>query len=585
MFKSNSKDGFSLKAYQGSEMTLLAMDIANKPADGTFAGFSLYYTNPKGKRYPIQNMINFQGTDEVTGSNVSPIQLFKWVHFPGSYQQTGMLSGKYIYEAVPRYLTSGRELLKEDLSKAVKVDIDVNDFADGHMSVGFTRAFVKSQAFANRYGVDQKLVPSGDWVFDTSINAGTNPKYGKFSYEDMYLWLGFNARKMIIGMLEEALNDNNITVDMFAYDFNEPRVAQLCLDLAKKGRIRIILDNSSSHTGKNTKGKTAEEDDFETRFKASATQGSDIFRCRFSRYSHCKEVILSRNAIPYKVLTGSTNFSTTGFYINANHVVVFTDKTVAAYYSDVFKACWRNGKTSSFLKQPFADTAKKFIVADLPETEINVSPHSEKYANKLLDSISTNINSNKTTSVLFSVMEMGKKSTGSLISTLRNLHKNDSVFTYGVTDNSSGEISLYKPGRKNGLLVDAKKANRELPPPFDVEVNINPAHAIHHKFVVTNFNKSDARVYCGSSNFSLGGEKENGDNLLCIKDEDVATVFAIEAFRLTDHYNFRSKIDKADNAKAKGLKMKPVILDNTGSWVNKFYDKNDIRFVERKILA
>ena len=48
-----------------------------------------------------------------------------------------------------------------------------------------------------------------------------------------------------------------------------------------------------------------------------------------------------------------------------------------------------------------------------------------------------------------------------------------------------------------------------------------------------------ARVYCGSSNLALGGETQNGDNLLCIKDTDVATVFAIEAFRLTDHYNYR----------------------------------------------
>ena len=29
----------------------------------------------------------------------------------------------------------------------------------------------------------------------------------------------------------------------------------------------------------------------------------------------------------------------------------------------------------------------------------------------------------------------------------------------------------------------------------------------------------------------------------------------------------------------------PAKLDNTGSWVNKFFDPQDIRFVERETLA
>ncbi len=180
---------------------------------------------------------------------------------------------------------------------------------------------------------------------------------------------------------------------------------------------------------------------------------------------------------------------------------------------------------------------------------------------------------------------MGVNSTGSLIPALRELHLNDAIYSYGVTDNSSGEISLYKPGVKNGLLINAKAANRELPPPFNKEHSLGFAHAIHHKFVVTNFNKNTARVYCGSSNLALGGEQDNGDNLLCIKDEDIATAFAIEAIRLTDHYNFRSLKDKEEADKSKGMKPKAVKLDDTGKWVDRFYNENDIRCIERKLFA
>lgn len=570
-------------------MTMLAFDLEEKPRDGSFAGFTVFYINPKGERNPIQNLLNFTGSTEITGSDVSPIQLFKWVHFPGSYHQNGSLIGKYRYEATPRYFDHRGNLMPLESSYTATVEIDVKDFSDGNCRVGFTRAFLKSQAFAKRYGSTTKLLPSGDWVFNTNQKAGTSPQYGDFSFEDMYAWLGFNARKMAYEMLQEGLQGGaEVTVDMFAYDFNDPVMASMCFDLASQGRIRIILDNATLHHGKDKKtGKTPKEDDFEKRFNSKKKGNSEMYRCRFGRYAHCKEIILRKNGVAYKVLTGSTNFSYTGLYINANHVLVFDDSKVAGYYAAVFDACWKKGTAAAFKKTDFSRKSKKFT-DNVPETEINVSPHDSQYAKTLLDDITAHVKDKKTSSVLFSVMDIGKNSSGDLIPTLRELHKDDSIFTYGVTDNSSGEVSLYKPGQKHGLLVNAKAASRELPPPFLKEHTLGSAHAIHHKFVVTNFNKKDARVYCGSSNLALGGETQNGDNLLCIRDTDVATVFAIEALRLTDHYNFRSldgspKLKKKSSGKKE--KLKPITLDLSGTWVRKFFDKNDIRNLERETFA
>jgi hypothetical protein len=61
MFKENSKNGFSLKAYRGSLMTLLAMNLEKQPEQGSFAGFTIFYINPKGEKRPIQNLLNFYG--------------------------------------------------------------------------------------------------------------------------------------------------------------------------------------------------------------------------------------------------------------------------------------------------------------------------------------------------------------------------------------------------------------------------------------------------------------------------------------------------------------------------------------------
>ena len=56
-------------------------------------------------------------------------------------------------------------------------------------------------------------------------------------------------------------------------------------------------------------------------------------------------------------------------------------------------------------------------------------------------------------------------------------------------------------------------------------------------------------IHCGSSNLALGGEAENGDDLLAIHDADVATAFAIEALGLVGHYSF---IDRMANPKKQG---------------------------------
>jgi phosphatidylserine/phosphatidylglycerophosphate/cardiolipin synthase-like enzyme len=578
MFQKSSKDGFSFKVYRGAQMTLLTMDLAQQPAAGTFAGFTLEYTGPGMPRTPIKNLLNFAGTDAITSSIDSPIQAFKWVHFPGSYSQNPTPFGNWDYHATPRLFDANKKLLPLDAAKTVTVTIPVGDFSKGDVEIGFTRAFLKSQAYASHYGANTRLQPAGDWLFDMTKKAGTKDGHD-FTYEQMYAWLGYTARGQIYETLDEALHDNAVEVEMFAYDFKDPGVAQRCLDLAAAGRIRIILDNATLH--RTQAGKpTTEEDDFEVRFKAAAAASAEIFRCRFDRYSHCKIIILKKNGAAFRVLTGSTNFAITGLCVNANHVILFDRPNVAQYYSDVFNNVWQVGKAAPFRTTDFSTKPKKFTGTGFPSTEINFSPHTDTRAAEVLDEITALIQKPSTKSVLFAVMEMGDTSTGTLIRALRDLHKNDSIYTYGVTDNSSGDISLYKPGRKNGLLIDASQARRELPPPFKAEASL-PGHAIHHKFVITNFNRSTARVWCGSSNLALGGETQNGDNLICIKDQDVATAFAIEAMRLTDHYNFRS-VREPDIGPPN---QKPMKLDDTGAWVNKFFDPNDIRYVERKVLA
>jgi hypothetical protein len=200
-------------------------------------------------------------------------------------------------------------------------------------------------------------------------------------------------------------------------------------------------------------------------------------------------------------------------------------------------------------------------------------------------------------SVMFAVMEMGAKSDSVVYQALNDLHAKEKIFSYGISDNPRG-IFLYKPGESRGLLVTGKPVSTMLPPPFNQVPNIGgQKHQIHHKFVVCGFNSKDAVVYCGSSNLANKGETVNGDNLLAIRDQDVATVFAIEAVGLVDHFNFLDNFqNKSQNMKGKKPKTPPAslkdaatlahwFLSTTDAWTKPYYDANDLHCADRQLFG
>jgi hypothetical protein len=184
---------------------------------------------------------------------------------------------------------------------------------------------------------------------------------------------------------------------------------------------------------------------------------------------------------------------------------------------------------------------------------------------------------------------------------LNDIHQNESIFSFGISDNPKG-IYLYKPGTKTGLLVSGKPAATVLPRPFDQVPGVGVGHQVHHKFVVCGFNQPDAVVYCGSSNLANGGEEANGDNLLAIHDADVATVFAIEALGLVDHFNFLDKCatgGKGSTAsQKKGAKLtKPSaspqhaavaagwFISTNDQWAKPYFDPKDLKCADRILFG
>ena len=104
---------------------------------------------------------------------------------------------------------------------------------------------------------------------------------------------------------------------------------------------------------------------------------------------------------------------------------------------------------------------------------------------------------------------------------------------------------------------------------------------------MVDFDKPTAKVYTGSSNFAPSGEKGNGDHMIVIEDQRVATVFAIESLRMFDHLNFRTRMaEDLDNQPKKLTLQKPKAISKLKtSWFDKFYVKDSQRALDRKLFS
>ena len=131
-------------------MALLAMNWKNGKPPLDFVGFSIEYKEPKGEKFfPLRNRISFPGANK-NDKNVrytlrSPLQIFRWVHFPRNAE----LAGLFTYKVMPVFMNKAGEL---SYGEAQECSIALaRETYPKALNVTFTRGFVSSQAFVDRY--------------------------------------------------------------------------------------------------------------------------------------------------------------------------------------------------------------------------------------------------------------------------------------------------------------------------------------------------------------------------------------------------------------------------------------------------
>jgi phosphatidylserine/phosphatidylglycerophosphate/cardiolipin synthase-like enzyme len=358
-------------------------------------------------------------------------------------------------------------------------------------------------------------------------------------------------------VLDKALAQPDAEVRVVAYDLNLPDVVD---QLEKLGpRLRIIIDNSASH-GKSGSAENAAADRL-------AQAGAQVKRQHMASLQHNKTIVV-HSAAYNAAVCGSTNFSWRAFYVQSNNAMVLETKQAADIFGAAFELYWTPGTDPATGKAFQKSPATAWTDLQLPNVpaKVTFSPHAP--AGAVLDTVAGDVGTT-TSSLLFSLAFL-YQTAGAMRDTIQALEKEPQVFVYGMSDRAVGGLDL-KNADGHFVLTQPGYLDKNVPEPFKSEPSGMAGIRLHHKFLVVDFDKPTARVYMGSFNFSVPADQSNGENLLVIKDQRVATAYMVEALRLFDHYEFR-----AAKFKAKGKPMtlaKPPAKPGEKPWWDRYWSE------------
>ena len=449
----NASAKFTLKVYRGERMALLAMNWKEGLPPRDFVGFGISYREPGGDRfYDVTNRLAFPGQDgevnpRTLSSKVSPLQMFRWVHFPYHPE----IPGEYEYRVTPIFMNKDGSLAQGDPQTAL-IELS-RETIPGLVNVAFTRGFVSSQAFADRFSESGNL----NSIVASPASKGLTfvPTHPKAT--EALAWMGFEARTAVLELLDKAVDDAQAEVRVVAYDLNEPGVVSRLEKLGS--RLKIIIDDSKDHGEEGSAENQAEE-----RLITSAGK-ANVVRQHMSNLQHNKTIAVNSTSY-HAVALGSTNFSWRGFFVQSNSVVIINHQAAVKAFFDAFDDyCASNGSGPAFGKTG-SSTCKPLGIDNL-DINIGFSPFSTKEA--MLDDIASDISAEAPSSLFYSLAFLSQTG-GALRQTLTDITSSNTTFVYGISDKKTGGFELLKPDG-NPAPVYNTALHEDVPEPFKSELS------------------------------------------------------------------------------------------------------------------
>lgn len=572
---------FSLKIHRGDGMLLLAMNWKGDEPPQDFVGFAIEYKEPGGDRFfALKNRLSFLGPQgkintALLSTRFSPIQKFRWVHFPRNAE----LKGDFTYRVTPVFMNNQDELSYGEFQEA-KIRL-MRETYPKELNVAFTRGYVSSQAFADKFLLDKNSMKT---LLPATAAEGVKFKCTHKFANEALTWMGFEARTVLLELLDKAIADNDSKVDVIAYDLCEPAFINKLRALGN--RLRILIDDDGDH-GEDGSGENQAED-----ILVKSAGRNNVKRQHMGGLQHNKMIIVYGGNI-HAAVGGSTNFSWRGFFVQNNNAVIVSGKDAIKPFQDAFASYWINLNQAAIFG---ATASANFTKINCPSIDIQVtfSPHSND--NAVLQKIADDVETAQST-VFFSLAFL-YQTPGAMRDAFRKIVQDDDIFMFGISDKevtvpkkkgkkkskTPAKIDLLTPDGKKTVVAPSALNKKTAPEPFKSESAGGNGARLHHKFVVIDFDKPTARVYLGSYNFSKAADSDNGENLFLVKDQRIATSYMVEALRIFDHYQFRLLQGNPKTAKKKLHLLKPPRKKTEKTWFEEDY-KDPRKIKDRVVFA
>ncbi len=546
MRRKKTSSDLELYAVSGVSTVVISIDMKEKPKG--LLGFAFERVETKSQKriwlygqkffksvIPVKKEDLYKVKGQKYPSYLHPVQSFLWKDFtvePG-------IEYTYIVTAITGSPVNPIRGISEEIT------ITAEKHNKGKHGIFFNRGVSGSQSYTEQFGLE-KPIDKDEIILDQKAAD----------------WLSRGLYEGMTAFIASAAKGQKIRGA--CYEFHYPGIL-LALKEAKKNGVDVNIVYDAKNYGEENKAALQ---------KWGATSLVKHVRDNGVSQAHNKFfIILDEDDTPLRVWTGSTNISAKGIFGHCNTGHMVTDKTIAAKYYTYWQLVYQN-------------LARK----EYQQAVESMEDGGDKRAADIPNGISVFFSPRKTDAMLQTYADLVESATG-MVCCIYPFNIDQCFQTVFQKDKDYLRYILLDERRAyNSFKTDDKDveitAGAYIKSPVDnwvVETSAGKliktgVDFLHNKIILIDPLGEVPVVISGSANFSSNSTSKNDENTLIIKKNDwMADIYFTEYVRLFDHFSFREWLNGHTE------EFNPY-LDETGKWINKYFDNPNYLTVKRKMV-
>jgi phosphatidylserine/phosphatidylglycerophosphate/cardiolipin synthase-like enzyme len=301
-------------AFSNNDIAVVAWTF-DKHLDGCL-GFAVIRIDASGKETPLPAMATFDGKPAGPNNTTeqSPVQKFWWKDLYATRGQT------YTYRIVPMGGTPGALKPLDGVAPLVSNAVTITEKRPPFFNAYFNRGIVATQALSHELNDKPSVAALQPHIIDPNDQIRKNLEGQLFAG--------------VTSLLDRADTQGG-TINAALYELNDPQGLEKRLQAAGQGnpKSRTVILGNEAGVGPDKKPIMDSDAKNRAALKAAGVNVIDRILGKGS-IPHNKFMVLSQNGTPVAVLTGSTNWTSTGLCTQTNNALVIESPKVAQRYID-----------------------------------------------------------------------------------------------------------------------------------------------------------------------------------------------------------------------------------------------------------